>query len=118
RFLETLALGSPWLRMPPANVRRITGLGPAVSIAQNVLNRNPASTVASSTGMHPFFRILYARFADAACPPCARPVRALSDEEAPPAVLALLDAAEIDVEVPLVRGLAGSHERLLRGARE
>src|SRR5947207_4828745 len=51
RFLETLALGSPWLRVPPADVRRITGLGPAVSIAQNVLNRNPLSTVATSTGM-------------------------------------------------------------------
>ena len=60
RFLETLALGSPWLRVPPANVRRATGLGPAVSIAQNVLNRNPSSTVAPSTGMHPFFRLLYA----------------------------------------------------------
>jgi excinuclease ABC subunit A len=120
RFLETLALGSPWLRMPPANVRRITGLGPAVSIAQNVLNRNPSSTVASSTGMHPFFRILYARFADVACPRCTRPVRALSDEERLTTVLDLLAAhdGEIDVEVPLVRGLAGSHERLLTGARD
>jgi excinuclease ABC subunit A len=119
RFLETLALGSPWLRMPPANVRRITGLGPAVSIAQNVLNRNPSSTVASSTGMHPFFRILYARFADVACPRCARPVRARSDEERLTAVLDLLAAHDggVDVEVPLVRGLTGSHERLLTGAR-
>jgi len=120
RFMETLALGSPWLRVPPANVRRITGLGPAVSIAQNVLNRNPSSTVASSTGMHPFFRILYARFADVACPRCARPVRALSEEERLTTVLDLLAASdgEVDVEVALVRGLAGSHDRLLPGARE
>ena len=115
RFLETLALGSPWLRVPPANVRRATGLGPAVSIAQNVLNRNPSSTVAPSTGMHPFFRLLHAWFADVACACCARPVRALSDEARLTAVLDLLAAhdGEIDVEVPLVRGLARSHERLL-----
>src|SRR5262245_20998950 len=70
--------------------------------------------------MHPFFRILYARFADVACARCARPVRALSHEERLTAVLDLLAAhdGEIDVEVPLVRGLAGSHERLLDGVRD
>ena len=26
RFLETLSLGSPWHRMPPAHVRKVTGL--------------------------------------------------------------------------------------------
>src|SRR5437588_864244 len=62
RFLETLSLGSPWHRMPPARVRKITGLGPAVSVEQNTLNRNPLSTLATSAGLHPFLRILFARF--------------------------------------------------------
>lgn len=120
RFLETLALGSPWSRVPPADVRRINGLGPAVSIAQNVLNRNPTSTVATSTGMHPFFRILYSRFADVACARCDRPVRAISEEERLNAALEILaeSGAAVDVDVPLVRGICGSHERLLKGARD
>src|SRR5437764_10385951 len=40
RFIESLALGRPGGRIPPAHVRRIEGLGPAVAVAQNVLNRN------------------------------------------------------------------------------
>ncbi|HEY3262136.1 MAG TPA: hypothetical protein VGJ95_18050, partial [Pseudonocardiaceae bacterium] len=110
RFLQTLSLGSPWLRMPPARVRRIDGLGPAVAVEQNSLNRNPASTVATSTGLHPFLRILFARFAEVACPSCGRQVRALSDEER---VAAALAAGPGPVEVPLVRGVEGRHARLL-----
>ena len=81
RFMESLALGGNRVRMPAAHVRGIEGLGPAVAVAQNVLNRNPASTVATSVGLHPFLRILYARFADVACPRCDVPVRSVSREE-------------------------------------
>src|SRR5205814_835673 len=80
RFMETLALGRQ-TRVPAARVARITGLGPAVAIAQNVLNVNPASTLATSVGLHPFLRILFARFADVACPRCGTPVRSVSREQ-------------------------------------
>jgi excinuclease ABC subunit A len=39
RFVESLALGGNSARVPAAQVRRIDGLGPAVAVAQNVLNR-------------------------------------------------------------------------------
>ena len=58
RFLDSLGLGRRGSRGPAARVRGIEGLGPAVAIAQNVLNLNPASTVATSVGLHPFLRIL------------------------------------------------------------
>ncbi|MEX2394700.1 MAG: ATP-binding cassette domain-containing protein, partial [Actinomycetota bacterium] len=113
RFLESLALGSPWMRVQPAHVRRIDGLGPAVSIAQNVLNRNPNSTVATSVGLHPFLRILYARFADVACPHCGTSVRSVSDEQRLTMALDHLKDGDLDVSVALVRGVAGTHSRLL-----
>src|SRR5438093_13686345 len=56
RFVESLALGRRGGRVPAAHVRSIEGLGPAVAITQNVLNVNPASTVATSVGLHPFLR--------------------------------------------------------------
>ncbi len=118
RFVESLALGRSTARVPAAHVRSIEGLGPAVAVAQNVLNRNPASTVATSVGLHPFLRILYARFAEVSCPRCDVPVRALSSEERLAAALELLSTtASVDVEVAVVRGLAGSHARLLAGLR-
>ena len=120
RFMETLALGRQ-ARVPAARVRRIDGLGPAVSIAQNVLNLNPTSTVATSVGLHPFFRILYARFADVGCPRCDTPVRSVSREQRLAFALERLKEADadvdVDVEVAVVHRQHGTHERLLAGLR-
>ncbi|TDW18974.1 ATP-binding cassette domain-containing protein [Kribbella kalugense] len=118
RFVESLALGGNAKRVPAAQVRRIDGLGPAVAVAQNVLNRNPASTVATSVGLHPFLRILYSRFAEVECPRCHVPVRALPAEERLTTALDLLASNDtLDVDVAIVRGLVGSHARLLAGMR-
>ena len=118
RFVESLGLGGGRARVPAAHVRRIDGLGPAVAVAQNVLNVNPASTVATSVGLHPFLRILYARFADVSCPQCDIPVRSVSREERLSIAVDMLnDADTIDVEVAVVHALAGRHDRLLDGLR-
>jgi len=118
RFVESLALGGNRVRVPAAHVRRIDGLGPAVAVAQNVLNRNPASTVATSVGLHPFLRILYARFADVSCPRCDIPVRAVSREVRLAIAREILTSSSgVDVEVAVVRGLRGTHARLLAGLR-
>ncbi|MEN3272713.1 MAG: excinuclease subunit [Actinomycetota bacterium] len=117
RFIETLALGRQ-TRMPAANVRRISGLGPAVAIAQNVLNLNPASTVATSIGLHPFLRILYSRFAEVSCPSCGTPVRSVSREQRLAIALEMLKEVDtIDVEVAVVNRQNGTHARLLDGLR-
>src|SRR5512136_1311634 len=70
RFQEIFAPGSSHVQMPPAAVRAIAGLGPAIAVGQNLLNRNPHSTLATASGLHPFLRLLYARFGQRACPRC------------------------------------------------
>ena len=70
RFQEVFAFGSPKARVQPAQVDSITGLGPAVAVGQNLLNRNPGSTLATASGLHPFLRILYARFGVRHCAEC------------------------------------------------
>jgi excinuclease ABC subunit A len=118
RFMESLALGRAGARVPAAPVRRIEGLGPAVAVAQNVLNHSPESTVATSVGLHPFLRLLYARFAEVACPRCAVPVRSVSREERLATALELLTRRDsLAVEVAVARGQPGSHQRLLAGLR-
>ncbi|WP_405064379.1 ATP-binding cassette domain-containing protein [Kribbella sp. NBC_01505] len=118
RFVESLGLGGNGARVPAARVRSIAGLGPAVAVAQNVLNRNPASTVATSVGLHPFLRILYSRFAEVECPQCLIPVRAVSAEERLATALDLLAHQDtVDVDVAIVRGLPGSHARMLAGVQ-
>ena len=117
RFLETLSLGSPWLRMRPARVRSIRGLGPAVALAQNALNRNPNSTVATASGIHPYLRVLYARFAERRCPDCGTETRTTSTEQQLAFLREAVGAAgtngRVEVVASLVRGAEGTHGRLL-----
>jgi excinuclease ABC subunit A len=58
RFLDVLLYGRAGQRLAPANVEGVTGLGPTIAVGQNLLNRNPLSTLASASGLHPFFRLL------------------------------------------------------------
>jgi excinuclease ABC subunit A len=113
RFLETLSLGSPALRMRPARVRDIQGLSPAVAVAQNAVNRNPHSTVATATGVHPFLRVLYARFAQRHCPACGEAATTASLDTQVAVLRELVADAPAEVWAPLVRGVEGSHGRLL-----
>ncbi len=113
RFLDTMAVGVSD-RSRAASVRAITGLGPAVAIAQNVLNRNPNSIIATAIGVHPYLRILFSRLSVVNCPACGTQVRALTDEERVNEARRLHGA----VRVPLVRGIAGTHARLLKAIQD
>jgi excinuclease ABC subunit A len=115
RFLEIFSLRPPWLRAQPARVRGIDGLRPAVAVAQNVVNLNPNSTLASALGIHPFLRVLYARFAERHCPYCGAVVTVTSGEHQLAVIGSLLATTgqPVPVAVPLVRGVRGSHARLL-----
>src|SRR5512136_2939351 len=81
RFLDVFELGSSKGRLSPANVDSITGLGPAVAVGQNLLNRNPLSTLATASGLHPFLRLLYAHFGERACPRCGVPLAVYTEDE-------------------------------------
>ena len=54
RFSE--AFGTSARPGKPVKVKQITGLGPTVSLDQNILNRNPGSILATASGLHPLFR--------------------------------------------------------------
>jgi excinuclease ABC subunit A len=110
RFLDAISLRSPFQRVRPPHVRSIRGLGPAVAVSQNELNRNPLSTVASAAGLLPFLRVLYSRFGESSCPSCGRAVRPLTTE----ARRAALEQAPkpVDVLAILARGAQGGHETL------
>jgi excinuclease ABC subunit A len=113
RLLDSLSLASPWSRVPPARVRHIGGLAPAVALGQDSVIRNPSSTVATASGVHPFLRLLYARFAERVCPECATAVEVLTKEERLGRARALLDGDSGEIVVPLVTRASGTHARLL-----
>ncbi|MFD5682632.1 excinuclease ABC subunit UvrA [Streptomyces bacillaris] len=111
RFLAALA-GAP-ATARAARVRAVHGLRPAVAVGQNVLNRNPRSTVATAAGIHPFLRVLYARFATLRCPACGEATEIVPAEEQLTRLRAAAEAGPVEVVAPLVAGATGSHARLL-----
>ncbi len=114
RFLETYTIGSVSERLTPAEVGQISGLGPAVALGQNLLNRNPNSTLASAVGLAPFLRILYARFGLRLCPDCGAELSAMNEDEAVESLAQLSSRGMCLVYALLVRRVRGSHFTLLQ----
>jgi excinuclease ABC subunit A len=113
RLQDVLSLGAREAQLAPAKVRSITGLGPAVAVGQNLLNRNPASTLATASGLHPFLRLLYARFGERRCPRCGAGLAVLSEDDLVERLVALAQRGGAAVSAPLLHAARGSHRTLL-----
>lgn len=113
RFLDVFSTRIQLTRLAPANVESLTGVGPAVAVGQNLLNRNPLSTVATACGLHPFFRLLYARFGVRYCSQCGTGLSILSEDEILERILAISRQETVTLHVPIVHNARGSHHTLL-----
>lgn len=112
RFLDIYSTGSA-VRLAPANVDTITGLGPAVAMGQNLLNRNPNSTLATAAGLHPFLRLLYANFGVQTCAKCGTSLRVYSIDEIIERLQASADQGPLQVFALVAQNVSGSHRTLL-----
>src|ERR1700728_3419704 len=76
RYVESLsAYARQFLeRMEKPAVDEIDGIAPAIAIRQKNSTRNPRSTVATSTEIYDFMRLLWARAGRTYCPICGRRV--------------------------------------------
>ena len=70
RYLESLSTYARRFlgRMDKAPVDSIDGLAPAIAINQKATGRNPRSTVATTTEIYDYLRLLFARIGKAHCP--------------------------------------------------
>lgn len=67
RYIETFSAYARNLlgNLQRPDVDKITGLSPVIAIEQKTINRNPRSTVGTTTEIYDFLRLLYARVATA-----------------------------------------------------
>ncbi len=114
RFLDVFNAGRYAARLTPAKVDSITGIGPSIAVEQNLLNRNPLSTLATASGVHPFLRLLYARFGTRYCPGCGEHLSVVTDDEILESILALSRRGHTTISAPLARRTKGSHATLLK----
>lgn len=112
RFLEIFSVGSS-VKLAPAAVESISGLGPAVAVDQNVLNRNPLSTLATASGLHPFLRLLYSNFGEQYCPHCGTGLSVLTEDAIVDTIVRKAQQTPVTVVAPVVHQAEGSHKTLL-----
>src|SRR5437868_3428964 len=76
RYVESLsAYARQFLeRMEKPDVDRIDGISPAIAIRQKNSIRNPRSTVGTTTEIHDYMRLLYARVGRTLCRKCGKEV--------------------------------------------
>ena len=115
KYMESLsAYARQFLeRMEKPDVDRIDGISPAIAIRQKNSIRNPRSTVGTTTEIHDYMRLLYARVGRTMCRGCGREVvretaevvaRQLGGLPAGTRLLIGFDLPVVDASVPAVNG--------------
>ncbi len=99
-------------RMKKPDVEHIEGLSPAISIEQRSASYNPRSTVATSTEMYDYLRLLFARVGTPHCPKCEKEISRQTVQEIVDQILALPKGERFIVLAPVIRGRKGEYRQL------
>ena len=120
RYVESLsAYARQFLElMDKPDVEYIEGLSPAIAIEQRSASRNPRSTVATSTEIYDYLRVLFARVGTPYCYRCGRAISSLSVPQMVDQVMGLAGGSRITVLAPLVVDRKGEHHKLLEHLRQ
>lgn len=89
--------------MDRADVDLIEGLSPSIAIEQKTANRNPRSTVGTSSEINDYLRLLFARAGTPWCPTHNIPLNAMSVSKMVDEILRLPESSRIVVMSPIVR---------------
>lgn len=103
RYVESLsAYARQFLeRMDKPDVDVIQGMSPAISIEQRTNTRNPRSTVATTTEIYDYLRLLYARVGITFCPVCGRRITKDSVQSVVDRMQEFADGAKFYVMFPM-----------------
>ena len=101
-------------QMAKPEVEEIDGLPPTIAIEQRSGGGSPRSTVATTTEIYDYLRLLFARVGEPHCWLCQRPIERQSPTQIVDAIMAMAPGTRIVLLAPLVRGQKGRHEEVIR----
>ena len=115
RYVESLsAYARQFLSlMEKPDVDSIEGLSPAISIEQKSTSHNPRSTVGTTTEIHDYLRLLFARVGEPRCPTHDLPLAAQTISQMVDKVLSLPKGSKLMLLAPVVQQRKGEHSKLL-----
>ncbi len=104
-------------QMQKPAVGEITGLPPTIAIEQRSASGNPRSTVATTTEIYDYFRLLFARVGRPHCWVCGNEITSQHSSQIVESLLAHPEGTRIQICAPLVRGKKGEHKEVFAGIR-
>jgi len=119
RYVESLSSYARQFleQMEKPEVESIEGLPPTISIEQRTAAANPRSTVATTTEIYDYLRLLFARVGDPHCHKCGRPITRQTAQQIADAVRSGQAGSRVMVLAPLVRGRKGAHREVFDQAK-
>ena len=99
------------------DVDKITGLSPVISIEQKTTNKNPRSTVGTTTEVYDYLRLLYARAATAYSYATGEKMVKYTEERVQEMILGDYIERSIYILAPLVRQRKGHYRELFETMR-
>lgn len=120
RYIETF---SAYARnffggMERPDVDKITGLSPVISIEQKTTNKNPRSTVGTTTEIYDYLRLLYARAGIAYSYATGEEMVKYTEEDVLKMIHTKYDGKKIFILAPLVRNRKGHYRELFESMRK
>ncbi|MDD5457971.1 MAG: excinuclease ABC subunit UvrA [Phycisphaerae bacterium] len=100
-------------QMQKPAVGEITGLPPTIAIEQRSASSNPRSTVATTTEIYDYLRLLFARAGQPHCWICGKEISSQHPSQIVESVMAFPEETKIQVCAPLVRGKKGEHRDII-----
>ena len=119
RYIETFSayarnfLGG----MERPDVDKISGLSPVISIEQKTTNKNPRSTVGTTTEIYDYLRLLYARAGKAYSYATGEPMVKYTEEKVLEMIQHDYPGRRIYILAPLVRSRKGHYRELFEAMR-
>ena len=99
------------------DVDKISGLSPVISIEQKTTNKNPRSTVGTTTEIYDFFRLLYARAGEAFSYVTGEKMVHYSEEQILDLILKRYRGHKLYIMAPMVKNRKGHYRELFESLR-
>ena len=122
KYIESLsAYARQFLdQLQKPDIESIEGLPPTIAIEQRSASRNPRSTVATTTEIYDYLRLLFARAGQPRCwhrktkrsKPCGNPITSQSATQIVDSVMSLPEGTRLMVMAPLIDGKKGHHKEI------
>lgn len=120
RYIETFSSYARYFigALERPDVDNISGLSPVIAIEQKTVNKNPRSTVGTTTEIYDFLRLLYARAGEAYSYLTGEKMVKYGEEQILSLVMEQYNGKRINILAPLVRNRKGHYKEVFENMRK